>query len=337
MTTIPQRDRPLLAAKALLALLLGLGLFIAEARAQGADPGRTHVRVLPNPHVNGETYTLGEIAELDGFDIKLLKELAALEIGRSPLPGRSMRLNDGMVRTRLRRVIDEEQLVLIVPDRAEVTRAALRVAGAEIEELVLARAAAESGTDPDDLRQELSGTIPDIVLPKGELEWQVEPLGRNIASSGERTYLIVARVNGQDAWRTTVRLKQKVYEQVVVAANPLRRNQVIEAQDVKVARRPLAGADPARVLGSLEEVVGKQARRPIGANERIQAEMLVEPPAVEEGGRVFVVYRTPRVILEVPGVALVNGHLGEFIPVKNLQSGKIVYGVIESGNTVRVN
>jgi len=83
--------------------------------------------------------------------------------------------------------------------------------------------------------------------------------------------------------------------------------------------------------------VGMQARRPIGQNETIQPDMLLQPADVDEGGRVMVVYKTAQVILEVPGVAMVKGHVGDFIPVKNLQSGRVVYGVIENGNTVRVN
>jgi flagella basal body P-ring formation protein FlgA len=312
-------------------------LHIVPAWAQVADPNQIQVRVLPHPEVFGDTYTLGEIAELDGFDIKLLKELAALEIGRAPLPGRSLRLTDGMIRTRLRRAVDEARLLLVVPARVEVTRAALRIPGSEIEEIVMAHAAADVGAGSDEVRQELRGTIPDAVVPKGELDWKVEPLGRHIASSGERTYLVVAQVNGQDAWRTTVRLKQKVYEEAVVALKAVRRNQTITGQDVKLVKRTLNANDPSRVMTSLEQVVGKQARRPIGPNELIHPDMLLEPHDVEEGGRVVVVFRTQQIMLEVPGVAMVSGHSGDFIPVKNLQSGKVIYGVIENGNTVRVN
>jgi flagella basal body P-ring formation protein FlgA len=309
----------------------------APGWAQSADANRIQVRVLPNPEVYGDTYTLGEIAEMDGFDIKLLKELAAIEIGRSPLAGRGLRLNEGMIRSRLRRAIDDERLELSVPEPAEVRRAAVRVAAEEIEELVLARAAADADADPEQIRQELRGTLSDIVLPKGDLEWQVSPLGRNLTPTGERTYLVVARVNGQDAWRTTVRLKQKVYHEVVMTARPVRRNQIISAEDLKLVRQPLSEAVASELYTSLDQVVGKQARRPAGPNELLTADMVLQPHAVPEGGRVMVVYRTAQVLLAVPAVALVNGRVGDFIPVKNLESGKIVYGVIEDGNTVRVN
>ena len=334
----PRISLRVLAAASALAVAIALALLGAgTARAQNADPDKIQVRILPQPEVYGETYTLGEIAELDGFDIKLLKQLAALEIGRSPLPGRGLRLSDGMIRTRLRRAVEESRLVLIVPERSEVTRAALRIPGSEIEQIVLARAAALAGTGADEVRQELLGTVSDVLLPKGDLEWQVEPMGRHIATSGERTYSVVARVNGQDVWRTTVRLKQKVYEEAVIAVKAVRRNQTITAEDVQLVKRTLANSDSGRAMDSLALVVGKQARRPIGSNELIQPEMLLEPHDVEEGRRVIVEYRTPRIVLQVPGVALVSGHTGDFIPVKNLESGKVIYGVIENGSTVRVN
>ncbi len=306
------------------------------ALAQELDPEKILVRVLPSAEVFGERFSLGEIAEMDGFDIKAMKVLAAIEVGRSPMPGRSLRLSERLILTRLRPSIDLKRLILHVPDKAHVTRASLRIPGAEIERLVLKQAAADAGANPEDLKQELRGSINDAVLPKGELEWAISPLGRYISPTGDRTYLAVARIDGKDVWRTTVRLKQKVYHEVVIAASPIRRNATIQRSDLKLERRP-AGREAAPLPGSIDEVVGKIARRPIGANEAIRRDMFLEPHAVSEGGRVVVLYRTARVSVRVTGVALVGGHVGDFIPVKNLQSGKIVYGVIEGSEIVRVN
>ena len=100
-----------------------------------------------------------------------------------------------------------------MPDQAHVTRAALRIPGAEIERLVLEQAAADAGADRENLKQELRGSINDAVLPKGELEWIIRPLGRYVSPTGDRTYLAVARIDGKDVWRSTVRLKQKVYRE----------------------------------------------------------------------------------------------------------------------------
>jgi flagella basal body P-ring formation protein FlgA len=59
--------------------------------------------------------------------------------------------------------------------------------------------------------------------------------------------------------------------------------------------------------------------------------------AVPEGGPVMLVYQTSEVRFTSPGVALVPAQVGEFIPVRNLASGKIVYGVVQPNETVKVN
>jgi flagella basal body P-ring formation protein FlgA len=41
--------------------------------------------------------------------------------------------------------------------------------------------------------------------------------------------------------------------------------------------------------------------------------------------------------MEVPGVAMVAGQVGQFIPVRNLQSERIVYGIVQKDDTVKVN
>jgi flagella basal body P-ring formation protein FlgA len=41
--------------------------------------------------------------------------------------------------------------------------------------------------------------------------------------------------------------------------------------------------------------------------------------------------------MQVPGVALVSGQVGQFIPVRNLQTGKVVYGVIQQDDRIKVN
>ena len=53
---------------------------------------RIEVRVLPMAVVAGAEFTLGDVAELDGFDVEAIAKLAQLSLGRSPLPGRTLRL-----------------------------------------------------------------------------------------------------------------------------------------------------------------------------------------------------------------------------------------------------
>lgn len=350
---------PALAAAALLgAALLSAG---AGARAEGAAPpaavqvaaapaapvaapaappdasaAAVEVRVLPHSEVTGSDYTLGEVAELDGPDLAVVRRLAALSLGRSPLPGRSQRLSESYVRARLNRATDGVPVTVIVPQGAEVVRASQVVSGEDVGARVLAKAAEEAKADGLETEQELSGRLSDVVLPMGEVTWEIEPRGRRLSAGGARTFQVVARVNGEEAWRTMVHLRQKAYRTIVVAVHNVRRNQVIAAGDVTLARKSVVGMKDETYLTRLKDAVGARAKRPIGRGEWVHKGLLVPRTDVAEGGPVTLVYRTDSLHFATPGVALVPAKVGQFIPVRNLDSGRIVYGVVESGDTVNV-
>ena len=307
------------------------------AQAAPEVPRVTEVRVLPRVEVPGAEFTLGEVAEFDGPELATLQRLAAVSLGRSPLPGRSLRLNEPYLRARLNPILSGNAIVLKVPADAEVVRASQVVPGSEIGAKVLALAAEQAVSTRGELEQQLAVPIPDAVLPTGQVDWQIEPLGRHLAAGGTRTFRVVARVQGEEFYRSLARVEQQVFADVVVAMRPVRRNDVIRAVDVIVERKPVSGMKAESYLTRAAEAVGARAKRPIGQGEWINKDMVVGVADVPEGGPVQLVYQTEAVLFTTPGVALVPAKLGAFIPVRNLESGKIVYGVVQSHETVKVN
>ncbi|MBI3992737.1 MAG: flagellar basal body P-ring formation protein FlgA [Candidatus Lambdaproteobacteria bacterium] len=322
-----------------LTALAVLALAAATARAQPSDLERIAIRVLPQAEVFGEHYTLGEIAEFDGFDLEAVAALAKLDAGRSPLPGRSLRLSRSYLLSRLQHdsTIDMGRIDLEVPEGASVVRSAQRVGEREIEAIVLKAARDSIPSEAGEVRQELETPLGEVLLPKGDIAWDVSPMGVTLAPGGQRSFRVEAKVNGQAVWRNIVRVKQSVFQDVVIATRPLGRNQRIAAEDVTVVRRDLSQLGGASYLSSPAAAVGMLTKRPLNRDELLEASLLEAPVDVREGGRVTLEYRTPGVVLQVPGVALVGARMGQFIPVRNLQSGKVVHGTLQAADTVSVN
>lgn len=312
-----------------------LGDQLATGDAPGLD--QIVVRILPNPEVSGDTFTLGEVAEFDGFDVAGAAALAKLPLGRSPSPGRAMPLSEPLVRSRLAGLVQADRVRVVVPRNAQVTRAAQAIAAADIETVIRAQALKDAGGDPTSVKQEILTPLNDLLFPKGAVEWQVEPLGKHLVPGGDRAYQVIAHVDGKEVWRMPVRVRQKVYQTIVVAKRPIRRDQLIGADDVTTVRRTVNASQEAGYAGNPSAIVGMKATRPIGQDEPISETILRTPAAVAEGGRVQVVYETNLLLMEVPGVALVAGQIGQFIPVRNLETGKVIYGVVQSGERVKVN
>lgn len=322
-------------AAALLALL-GAG----RAAAQGSDGAALDVvavRVLPSAEVSGEVFTLGEVAELDGFDLDLVRRVAAVELGRSPRPGQGRRLSASYLRSRLRGEVDLERVRLDVPDGARVTRAAQVIAADEIERRVLDFAAGQAGVDAQALEQEVVSRLRDVTLPRGEVRWEIETMGRGGPPGTSRSFQVALAVDGESVWRGLVRVEQRIHREVVVARRAIARGTLIEADDVALERREVGGRGAGEYITALDTVVGARALQAIGAGERVRAGEVRRPADVKEGARVTLVFRTERLLFRAPGVAMVRAQRGDFIPVRNLDSGKVVYGVVEAGDVVKVN
>lgn len=295
------------------------------------------VRILPAPEVKGDTFTLGEVAEFDGFDMDGVAALAKVNLGRSPSPGRPMPLSEPLIRSRLAGLVQADRVRLIVPRNAQVVRESQTVRAQDIESVVLAQALKDAGGEQADVKQELLTPVTDLQFPAGPLDWQVERVGKHLVPGGDRTYQVTARVDGREAWRSLLRVHQKVYQTFVIAKRPIRRGQTIAADDVTTVRRTAVASQEGGYASSLNAVVGMQAKRPIAQDEPINGAMVQARAAIAEGGRVVVVYETPTLTMTVPGVAMVSGQLGSFIPVRNLDTGKVVYGIVQRNDRVKVN
>lgn len=315
-------------------------LTVAVARAWAQDAGTgIGVRILPQAEVFGETYTLGEIAEFDGTDLAAIRAIAETEVGRSPLPGRALQLSEPYLEARLRRAgqVPMERIRLTVPRGASVVRAAQLIPGEDIAAAVLAHARRELAADGGDYSQELLSTVQDVLLPKGDLSWDVEAVGENLRPGGPRSYRVSAKVNGEEAWRSIVRVRQSVYRDVVVTTRPVRRGVALSAENLSVVRRDMQTLNGGPYLHDLQTAIGQRTRRPLGQGELLRADVVSTPAAVREGGRVTLEYRARGVWLRAVGVAMVDGNVGQFIPVRNVGTGKTVYGVVAPGDVVRVN
>jgi flagella basal body P-ring formation protein FlgA len=312
----------------------------AARRVQGAEMAELEeivVRVLPNPEVSSDTYTLGEIAEFDGFDVEGAAALASLSMGRSPNPGRPLPLSEPLIRSRLAGSAQVGHVRIVVPRNAQVLRAAQTITAADIEAVIRAQALKDAGGESSQVKQEILTPLSDLSAPKGAVEWQVELLGKHLVPGGDRTYQATALVDGKEVWRMPVRVRQKVYRTVVVAKRPIRRDQLIKPEDVTTLRRTAGASKEAGFTGDPSAIVGMKAKRPIAQDEPISEGIVRAPAAVSEGGRVQVVFETNLLSMQVPGVALVAGQIGQFIPVRNLETGKIVYGIVQADERVKVN
>tara|TARA_B100000945_G_scaffold97184_1_gene76020 strand:+ start:5008 stop:5997 length:990 start_codon:yes stop_codon:yes gene_type:complete len=292
--------------------------------------------LLPQTSViNSDEYTLGEIAQIEGENILLLDKLSEISIGRSPLPGRKLTVTKSLIFSRLRsKGINIKHLIFPGFDTTVIQRAALKISGSDIEQVVLKHI---RDTNKNlDLKPRLLAKTRDIYLPRGQVSYVISSKGKYKKEGGYRNYDVEFSINGKPTRKISVRTYLKIYKEVYVARDTIKREQLIEESDLLKIRRNIDRM-PREYVTDKEKLIGKITKRTINPSEAINFNTVTTPPLVKSGDRIQIVYETPFLRLSAPGISLSKGRKGERIPVKNSDSKLVVFATVKTRNIVQVN
>jgi flagellar basal body P-ring formation protein FlgA len=115
--------------------------------------------------------------------------------------------------------------------------------------------------------------------------------------------------------------------------HPVERGQVIKASDVTVVQRPRTETT---VLTDRSTVVGFAARHSLQPNIPLTTADLMKPEIVQRNDTVTIVYEAPGITLTLRGQAQEAGALGDTISVLNVESKRVVPGIVSGPDRVSV-
>lgn len=124
--------------------------------------------------------------------------------------------------------------------------------------------------------------------------------------------------------------------ETVEAATPVRalsRGDIVRAADIRAVRRPKTAAEGAIAVA---DILGMAARRALREGQPIKADDLMRPQHVQRGAFVTLIYGSDGVSLSLKAKALENGAAGDLVSVQNIQSKRVVNGIVTGPSEVTV-
>ncbi len=161
-----------------------------------------------------------------------------------------------------------------------------------------------------------------------------EPVAET-SSGGIGRVAVKVSCNAGVHWNIYVTGHIRAYREVLVAAHPLPRNSLISRSDVVIAEMDVGNLSHSYYTQP-EEVLGLLVKRPVRANQVINAAALRLPRLVRRGDMVLVIAENGAVRVQIEGVAMADGALGDMIRVKNPRSGRIIRAEVRDKGEVRV-
>ncbi len=320
-----------------LCLVICFALFLTGLPPRFSEAGLIRINGLEKAEINSKEIYLGGIAKISGDDPALIERLKRVFVARAPLPGKSRHLKANHIRLRLKQEkIDLSQIRLAAPKGIEVRRGFVEVTKEDIKRVVTDFIYANIPWEREKVKIRDIRVRDRIILPKGKISYSVEPL-KNSDFKGSVPLPLHFKVNGRFQKRILVTADIEVSAEVVVTRRPLRRFRRITEDDIEIREKNLAEL-PSNIILDYEEVLGKRAKRNIGANRVLRSDLIELPPLVKRGDVVQLIAESNGLRITALGmVKQREGRRGERIRIENIDSKKSLYGRVVDARTVKVD
>jgi flagella basal body P-ring formation protein FlgA len=140
---------------------------------------------------------------------------------------------------------------------------------------------------------------------------------------------------GPSTWTVYVPVNIETQTSVLVLRHAAGRGARITAQDVEVQTRMVSGPGDA-YLTDVAELSGRSLKRPLGAGSAITADAMVADALVKRGQQVTLLASAGGMEVRARGVAMSDAPALGRVKAQNLSSGRIVEGVVESPDVIRI-
>ncbi|MEW6096166.1 MAG: flagellar basal body P-ring formation chaperone FlgA [bacterium] len=275
--------------------------------------------------LSGEEIFLKDIAKSND------SSLNNIYIGKVPLPGRRRCISQDYVKLRiLQAKIKEEDFKLTGANEVEVTTASQKL---NIEEVTKITQKYLLDKIKGNRRVEIEPlmTFKSIVLPAGKVEFELSSIN-NLKLRSQVYIPVDIKVNGTKYQTIRLGFKIREFANVVITDKPLNRHHLLTPLDLKIQEREVTYISPV----PLEEVIGKRLKTSVKEGRILTYDLIETPPLINQGDIVTIKKESEFLIVGAKGMAKENGRAGDIIQVKNIDSNKIISGIVEDNKTVVV-
>jgi flagella basal body P-ring formation protein FlgA len=147
---------------------------------------------------------------------------------------------------------------------------------------------------------------------------------------------IGVRCNGQQKWALYNSAKLTFYQQVLVLKRSLKRNSLVDADNVVLKKYPSTKIRRG-YFTQYQQIKNQLTTRNIRAGTILQPAHLSTPKLIKKGQQVIIHASSSAISIKMPGRALMDGSLGQQIRIKNSKSKKIIEGTVVKAGIVSVN
>jgi flagella basal body P-ring formation protein FlgA len=298
--------------------------------------GAVRIHLTRKAKVDSEQISLAQIADVLGPDPEEAAAMGGVSLGRSPLPGQSLWLDPGKVARELNQHgWKSDRFEITGAGPVKVTRNYATVSAEKMKAALTEFIKRHAPWQSDQMTIRPIRYRQTHQLPPGEATLVVTA-PKHTDWLGAIPFRVAIKVDGRMVKRTSIPVYIEVWQDVVLTAKPIGKNQPITAGDLQVKRMNLARV-PSKAVFQPDQVIGKRANRTIAANTVLRSDRVHEPLMIRKGDIVQVLAESKVLRITTQALARENGTFGDNIEVVNLKSKKKIFAQVVDAQTVKVD
>jgi flagella basal body P-ring formation protein FlgA len=293
---------------------------------------RLVIRVHPNSVITGDRLRLKDIADIIASPF-LKQSIENIDIGPSPQPNQIEVVEERKIAYQIRsQDYLPEDFQLICPERVYVKRKGQQISGAQIQTYLMSRFDTVFAGRTVEIKQLSFRGLE--ACPTGRVTFLTD-VDKLISSRGRIAGYLDIYVDSVLADRINITGNLAVYDEVVFARQPIDKGQILEPDDFYAKKMNIFKFNHP-IVHRVSVVEGKMLQTGMKKDDCLKADSLTDPPLVRKGDIITLVAVHHHLKIVTTGLSKQDGFKNELIRVENLQSGKLVRGIVREKSTVEV-
>ena len=121
---------------------------------------------------------------------------------------------------------------------------------------------------------------------------------------------------------------------VLVSSRNLKRGELIKEDDIKI--KYLTHTGSSNTFKVKKDLNGRKLKIPLKKEQIIRERHLIKNWVIKEGQKVKIEHKNGNLLILVDGIAMDSGMKGDYLKVKNENSGKIIKGWVKNNKKITI-
>lgn len=302
--------------------------------AQEQTFSNQQIRIILNETslVSSDHIYLGQISDIYAGDF-LKESLEDLVIGKSPRPDQIKSFGNDKIRGIIRaQHYLPETIEIVCPDRIYVKRSSQKVTQNEVQTYVSQALDLFFKNRPYEI---VSFDVRGLeIYPMGKVTFKIDE-NEMIGKKGRLSFFIDILIDGKKADRVNIKGKIASYEEVLCAKTDLKKGRFVSRDDFVLESKNIYDLDEG-YIADFEVIADKILKSGVKKGNTIVLAHLSIPHMVKKGQIVTLVAKNKNLRIVTSGMSKENGYKDSLVKVENLNSGKLVRGIVKANSKVEV-